>query len=149
MTATEVQIHLTSLRAENEAMEALLAEQKRRVTLLRQLNNMHPTKLAIIARVASVYGISAEDIFGRARPEHIAWPRQVAMALAYEVCNEGLDKIGKFFGGRDHGTVLHAIKAVKNRCSYDKKAKEVVEGLRESMKATPPSPTSSKFSENK
>jgi chromosomal replication initiator protein len=49
------------------------------------------------------------------RPASIAFPRQVAMYLARELTKASLNEIGDAFGGRDHGTVLHACKLVKRR----------------------------------
>jgi chromosomal replication initiator protein len=73
-------------------------------------------KVATIQRVvAECYGLSLIDMCSHARPDHIAHPRQVAMWLCRELTRLSLVEIGLRFGGRDHGTVIHACKAVKNR----------------------------------
>ena len=53
------------------------------------------------------------DMTSKRRPANIAFPRQVAMYLARELTKASLNEIGEAFGGRDHGTVLHACKLVK------------------------------------
>src|SRR4029434_2755412 len=55
------------------------------------------------------------DMTSKRRPASIAFPRQVAMYLARELTKASLNEIGDAFGGRDHGTVLHACKLVKKR----------------------------------
>lgn len=135
---TEVTTELETLKNENNAMEQLLNERKRQLQLIRQLNNHHPTKVAIAARVASIFGIRYDDLFGKRRPEHIVWPRHIAMSLIYEICDESLSDVGTFFGGRDHGTVMHAIRNVKNRCEVDNRAKATVESIRALLKEKTP-----------
>ena len=60
------------------------------------------------------------------RPANIAFPRQVAMYLARELTKCSLNEIGDAFGGRDHGTVLHAHRLVKKRISEEEKVRQVV-----------------------
>ena len=55
------------------------------------------------------------------RPANIAFPRQIAMYLARELTKASLNEIGDAFGGRDHGTVLHACKLVKKRMNEQDK----------------------------
>lgn len=69
--------------------------------------------------VAQRYNISTRDILGKKRSRNLARPRQMAMALTKELTNLSLPAIGDAFGGRDHTTVLHAIKTIKQLCQDD------------------------------
>src|SRR4029077_13878460 len=66
-------------------------------------------------KVAEHFDVRIADMTGKRRPANIAFPRQVAMYLARELTKASLNEIGEAFGGRDHGTVLHACKLVKRR----------------------------------
>src|SRR5881398_2499567 len=66
-------------------------------------------------RVAEHFDVRLSDMTSKRRPASIAFPRQVAMYLARELTKSSLNEIGDAFGGRDHGTVLHACKLVKKR----------------------------------
>ncbi len=66
-------------------------------------------------RVAEHYDVRLADMTSKRRPANIAFPRQIAMYLARELTKASLNEIGDAFGGRDHGTVLHACKLVKKR----------------------------------
>lgn len=85
-----------------EALKDLLALQKKMVTL----ENIQKT-------VADYYKIRVADILSKRRSRNVARPRQVAMAIAKELTNHSLPEIGDAFGGRDHTTVLHAVRKVK------------------------------------
>ncbi len=63
--------------------------------------------------VAEYYSIKVPDLLSKRRSRSVARPRQVAMALAKELTNHSLPEIGDAFGGRDHTTVLHACRKVK------------------------------------
>ena len=60
------------------------------------------------------------------RPENIAFPRQVAMFLSRNLTDSSLNTIGEAFGGRDHGTVLHACRLVKGRMEVDPNVRQAV-----------------------
>lgn len=62
--------------------------------------------------VADFYKIKVADMYSKRRPANIAMPRQVAMYLAKELTHKSLPEIGDLFGGRDHTTVLHAVRKV-------------------------------------
>jgi chromosomal replication initiator protein len=64
-------------------------------------------------RVAEYYNIKVSDLMSKRRSRSVARPRQVAMALAKELTTNSLPEIGKSFGGRDHTTVLHGCRKVK------------------------------------
>ncbi len=91
-----------TLEFTKEALRDLLALQERLVTV----ENIQKT-------VAEYYKIRIADLLSKRRSRSIARPRQVAMALAKELTNYSLPEIGDAFGGRDHTTVLHACRRVK------------------------------------
>jgi chromosomal replication initiator protein len=83
----------------------------------------------IIKRVADHFDLRVADILGRRRPDSIAFPRQVAMYLARTLTESSLSTIGDAFGGRDHGTVLHACRAVTDRMETDAGVRKAVHHL--------------------
>ena len=85
-----------------ESLKDLLALQDKQVSL----DNIQRT-------VAEYYKIKIADLMSRRRSRSVARPRQVAMALAKELTNHSLPEIGDSFGGRDHTTVLHACRKIK------------------------------------
>jgi len=85
-----------------ESLKDLLALQDKQVSL----DNIQRT-------VAEYYKIKVADMMSRRRSRSVARPRQVAMALAKELTNYSLPEIGDSFGGRDHTTVLHACRKIK------------------------------------
>jgi len=69
--------------------------------------------------VAEHYKLKTSDMLSAKRNRSVARPRQVAMALAKELTRHSLPEIGHAFGGRDHTTVLHATRKVKDLCASD------------------------------
>ncbi|MBM3847724.1 MAG: chromosomal replication initiator protein DnaA, partial [Verrucomicrobia bacterium] len=76
--------------------------------------------------VADHYDIRVSDITGKRRPGNIAFPRQVAMYLSRQLTDSSLSTIGEAFGGRDHGTVLHAVRQVNDRMSVEPSVRQAV-----------------------
>jgi chromosomal replication initiator protein len=74
--------------------------------------------------VADYYGLQIKDLLSKRRTRSLARPRQVAMALAKELTEHSLPEIGDAFAGRDHTTVLHACRQVKNLLQTDGKLRE-------------------------
>jgi chromosomal replication initiator protein len=70
-------------------------------------------------RVADHYQIRHSDMTSKRRPNAIAFPRQIAMYLCRQLTRHSLQEIGEAFGGRDHGTVIHAVKTVENMMEQD------------------------------
>jgi len=64
--------------------------------------------------VADFYNIKVADMYSKRRPANIAMPRQIAMYLAKELTQKSFPEIGDLFGGRDHTTVLHAVKKISD-----------------------------------
>jgi chromosomal replication initiator protein len=83
----------------------------------------------IQAVVTKYYDLRQGDLLSRRRPQNIAGPRQVAMYLCRMFTSHSLQEIGDSFGGRDHGTVIHACKTVENMMDQDDSVKRAVEFL--------------------
>jgi chromosomal replication initiator protein len=81
-------------------------------------------------RVADHFQIRHSDMTSKRRPNNIAIPRQIAMYLARTLTKHSLQEIGDAFGGRDHGTVIHACKAVDNMMEQDASTRGSVEFLK-------------------
>jgi chromosomal replication initiator protein len=81
-------------------------------------------------RVADHFQIRHSDMTSKRRPNNIAIPRQIAMYLSRVLTKHSLQEIGDNFGGRDHGTVIHACKAVDNMCEQDASTRSSVEFLK-------------------
>ena len=77
-------------------------------------------------RVAEHFDVRLADMTSKRRPANIAFPRQIAMYLARELTKSSLAEIGEAFGGRDHGTVLHAHRLVKGRMGTEEKVRQIV-----------------------
>ncbi len=80
-------------------------------------------------KVTEMYDLRMSDMQNRRRPNHIAFPRQVAMYLSRLLTHHPLKEIGEAFGGRDHGTVIHAVKTVENMMEQDEKVRNTIEYL--------------------
>ncbi|MBC8127718.1 MAG: chromosomal replication initiator protein DnaA [Gloeobacteraceae cyanobacterium ES-bin-144] len=81
---------------------------------------------AIQKAVAEHFDVRLADMTSRRRPASIAFPRQIAMFLSRSLTKGSLMEIGEAFGGRDHGTVIHACKKVAERIDEEKGIKEAV-----------------------
>jgi chromosomal replication initiator protein len=84
--------------------------------VLADLLRAHGRKLTIDdiqRRVADHFMLKRDDLLGERRSRDVARPRQVAMFLAKELTQRSLPEIGRRFGGRDHTTVMHAVKKIK------------------------------------
>jgi len=90
-----------SIQLAREALKDLLSIQNRQISV----ENIQKT-------VADFYKIKIADMYSKKRPANIARPRQIAMFLAKELTQKSLPEIGELFGGRDHTTVLHAVRKI-------------------------------------
>ncbi|NCF91805.1 MAG: chromosomal replication initiator protein DnaA [Verrucomicrobiaceae bacterium] len=88
-------------------------------------------------RVAEFYDIRLSDILGRKRPAQIALARQVAMFFSRELTGSSYQEIGDAFGGRDHGTVIHACRSVEAKCRDLEKVRRQVDRLHGEFTETP------------
>jgi chromosomal replication initiator protein len=84
-------------------------------------------------QVAECYKITLADLLGKKRPANIAFPRQVAMYLSRLLTDHSLQRIGNEFGGRNHGTVIHACKCVEAAMEQDAAIQKTVEQLRRAL----------------
>jgi len=108
-----------SLEATQEVLHDLLRANDRRVTIEE-----------IQKQVASHFNIRTSDMHSARRARSVARPRQVAMYLAKQLTTRSLPEIGRKFGGRDHTTVMHAVKKVEELREHDSSFAEDVELLR-------------------
>jgi len=118
---------LTGKPLTNETVESLLRE------VLHEEGRQCVTIEVIQKRVAEHFDIRLADMASKRRPENIAFPRQVAMFLARQLTDSSLNTIGEAFGGRDHGTVLHACRLVKDRMQIDAQVRQVVSYLEKQL----------------
>jgi len=87
-------------------------------------------------RVAETYDLRLADMTSKRRPANIALPRMVAMYLSRRLTTASLNEIGDAFGGRDHGTVLHANRTIDEKMKSDEKLRRIVNYLAEKLVAT-------------
>ena len=108
-----------TLETTQEVLHDLLRANDRRVTIEE-----------IQKRVAAHFNIRVSDMHSARRARSVARPRQVAMYLAKQLTARSLPEIGRKFGGRDHTTVMHAVKKVEELSEHDSSFAEDVELLR-------------------
>ncbi len=89
----------------------------------------------IMRKVAEHYNLRLSDMTSARRSRVVARPRQIAMYLAKTLTSKSLPEIGRRFGGRDHTTVMHAVKRVENLTETDSQIAEDVELLRRMLEA--------------
>ncbi len=87
----------------------------------------------IIRKVAEHYNIRINDMLSARRARAVARPRQIAMYLAKNLTSKSLPEIGRSFGGRDHTTVIHAVKKINELKTTDSGIEEDVEMLRRAL----------------
>ena len=101
---------------------------------LLQEEAQHQITVALIQKkVVEYYKLRPSDMVSRRRPNNIAFPRQIAMYLSRIMTNDSLQEIGEAFGGRDHGTVLHAFRTVQNYMEQDSSIRNTVEYLKKGI----------------
>ncbi len=100
--------HPVTLETTQEVLHDLLRANDRRITIE-----------DIQKQVSAHYNIKVSDMHSARRARSIARPRQVAMYLAKKLTSKSLPEIGRRFGGKDHTTVMHAVKRVEELCQID------------------------------
>ncbi|HZO83825.1 MAG TPA: chromosomal replication initiator protein DnaA [Verrucomicrobiae bacterium] len=110
-----------------ETVEGLLRE------ILHEEGRYSVTIESIQKKVAEHFDLRVADMTGKRRPEHIAFPRQIAMYLARQLTESSFNEIGEAFGGRDHGTVLHACRLVKDRMQVDAQVRHIINFLEKGL----------------
>jgi chromosomal replication initiator protein len=118
---------LTGKRLSIEVVEGLLRE------ILHEEGRQTISIEVIQKKVAEHFDIRLADMTSKRRPENIAFPRQIAMYLSRQMTEGSLNTIGEAFGGRDHGTVLHACRLVKDRMEVDANVRQVVSYLEKQL----------------
>jgi chromosomal replication initiator protein len=119
--------HLTCKELTNDVVENLLRE-------ILQEEGRHTITMEVIQKkVAEKFDLRMADMTSKRRPENIAFPRQIAMFLSRQLTEHSLSAIGEAFGGRDHGTVLHACRLVKDRMEIDANVRQTVHYLEKQL----------------
>ncbi|MEN2977133.1 chromosomal replication initiator protein DnaA [Tistrella bauzanensis] len=113
-----------TLETTQEVLQDLLRANERRLTIE-----------DIQKRVAEHFNIRVSDMHSARRSRAIARPRQVAMYLAKQLTQSSLPEIGRKFGGRDHTTVMHAVKKVEELGSQDSSFADDIELLRRMLES--------------
>lgn len=112
-----------SIQLARDALRDLLSIQNRQISV----ENIQKT-------VADYYKIKVADMLSKKRPASIAHPRHVAMYLAKELTHKSLPEIGELFGGRDHTTVLHAVKKIAAARQNDAELGQQLHVLEQTLK---------------
>lgn len=115
-----------SLEMTQEVLADILRASDRRITIDE-----------IQKRVAEHYNIRLADMHSARRARVVARPRQVAMYLAKQLTPRSLPEIGRKFGGRDHTTVIHAVRKVEELTAQDQSLRDDVELLRRMLQGQP------------
>jgi chromosomal replication initiator protein len=118
---------LTGKKLTIEVVESLLRE------ILHEEGRFSVNIEVIQKKVAEHFDIRLADMTSKRRPENIAFPRQIAMYLSRQMTESSLNTIGEAYGGRDHGTVLHACRLVKDRMEVDANVRQVVHYLEKQL----------------
>src|SRR5439155_16977024 len=114
---------LTGKKLSVEVVEGLLRE------ILHEEGRFSISIETIQKKVAEQFDIRLADMTSKRRPENIAFPRQIAMFLSRQMTANSLNAIGEAFGGRDHGTVMHACRVVEDRMQTDAHARNKIQHL--------------------
>ncbi|WP_439889745.1 chromosomal replication initiator protein DnaA [Ralstonia sp. 25C] len=112
-----------TIEVTREALKDLLTVQNRQISV----ENIQKT-------CADFYNIKVADMYSKKRPANIARPRQIAMYLAKELTQKSLPEIGELFGGRDHTTVLHAVRKIADERTKDAQLNHELHVLEQTLK---------------
>ena len=118
---------LTGKKISMEVVETMLRE------ILHEEGRFTISIELIQKKVAEHFDIRLADMSSKRRPENIVFPRQIAMYLARSMTESSLSAIGEAFGGRDHGTVLHAFRLVRDRMQVDPNVRQKVSLLEKQL----------------
>jgi len=98
--------------------------------------SVDPTILEIQSAVCRRFHIPLLEMRSARRSHDVARPRQIAMFLSKQLTPHSLPSIGQRFGGRDHTTVIHAVRRIKELCASDREIMQHVVELRAEFKRT-------------
>jgi len=87
----------------------------------------------VVRKVSEISGISEKGIVGKSRKQEIVEARQTAMFLCRHVLDSSLSSVGIYFGGRDHTTVMHAIKAIEKKQIDKTKIKDNIDQITQEL----------------
>ena len=87
----------------------------------------------IVKKVSEISHVKENDIVGKSRKMEIAEARQVCMYLCRDIMGTSLNNIGLFFGGRDHTTVMHALKTVNEKKTSDVRVEKMITSIRKEL----------------
>lgn len=103
-------------------------------TVIRDLvQGIEPRRIKIedILRIISRhFGVSKSDLISQRRHRSVVWPRQIGMYLAKQLTARSLPEIGRRFGGRDHTTVLHAIRKIEGELNANNRLRDELDELK-------------------
>jgi chromosomal replication initiator protein len=85
----------------------------------------------VVRRVSELSNVSEKEIVGRSRKMEIAEARQVSMYLCRNIIGTSLNNIGVYFGGRDHTTVMHAVKKIDAKKAKNKRVEKIVTSIKQ------------------
>ncbi|MBT4635294.1 MAG: chromosomal replication initiator protein DnaA [Candidatus Marinimicrobia bacterium] len=91
----------------------------------------------VVRRVSDTLNIKEKEIVGKSRKQEIVEARQMAMYLCRQVIGSSFASIGVYFGGRDHTTVLHAVKTIERKRNQDNRMGDLVKGLKQEFLLLP------------
>lgn len=123
-TATQRFLTLGSLTLGGEEVAAYLATRR---------NERSPSVAAVAGRTAKYFSLKLTELRGPSRHRNLALARNVAIYLARNLTGQSLEKIGKYFGGRDHTTALHACRRIAELAEVDPETRRAVVTLREAL----------------
>ena len=112
-----------NIQLARDALKDLLSIQNRQISV----ENIQKT-------VADFYKIKVADMYSKKRPASIARPRQIAMYVAKELTQKSLPEIGELFGGRDHTTVLHAVRKITAERSKNSELNQQLHVIEQTLK---------------
>jgi chromosomal replication initiator protein len=131
----ELEGALTRLRAYSSLTGSDINEAMARETLKDILSDRH--KMISIdniqKNVASFYNISISDLKSSKKLKIYAFPRQVAMYLCRTMTKSSFPEIGEKFGGKDHSTVIHAVRQTEKRLNEDRELKNIIDTLKNQL----------------
>ncbi|MBN1595426.1 chromosomal replication initiator protein DnaA [candidate division FCPU426 bacterium] len=120
LTRTDISLDLA-----REVLRDLFSDDLRPITIDR-----------ITEMVAHEFNLKVSDLKAKKRTASIVFPRQIAMYLSREMTDFSLPEIGKFFGGKDHTTVIYGFDKIKDKLSHDEKLRNLINRLMNQLRDT-------------
>ena len=112
-----------NLQLAEEALKDILDEKKKKIT-----------PELILSNVEKHFGLNENDLKSSSKSQNIAFPRQIAMYILKNETNLSLNQIGNLFGGKDHSTIIHAIKKIEKSMIDDASVKKIIQDLTNDLK---------------